>query len=345
MADQKGVKQRSTGAGAPSHLIRNIVVVLIILAILYLAVTWILNAASVTAISGPTTLAATNSTSFFSLYGNEYSLSLLSASNQSAQVELTQLPTFLNPTLYVNLVLNNATSVSPTLQQNANMQIKYTQLNSKTSIQVSIVPIPVGFTQAPTYSKITVAQTSLAPFGSSVPLATTTISSNSTNSTTTAASTTVASSTTTISQAVTGSAEALAVVQKTPYYGLMLNYSRLYTNGTSCTAPLYNSTFIRVYDGQQPSGGSTYENVTTEVPISLVLNITNTSTSDYVATWKTGFKDGSSSAVVVMSVNVQSSQVTSTSIEGIFSGETYSDLQSGFVTADAVGNDCGIYVG
>lgn len=345
MADQRP-KPKGVGARAASHLAERMVEIVVVLIALYFIASWILNAAAVTAISGSTTFPITNSTTLFSLYGNEYALSLLSASNQTAQVELTQLPTFLNPTLYVNLVLNNATSVSPTLQTNANMQLKYTQLNSKSSVQVTVVPIPVGFTQSPSYSKITVAQTSLAPFGSSYGEINTTSSTTNTTTTISSGSTTVASTTTTVSQTESGNAKALAVVEKTSYYPLMLNYSRLYSGGTSCTPPLYNSTFASA-EHSLPSGPSSFYNVSQFVPISLVLNISNTSATNYLATWNTGFLNGTSSAVLVMGVNIQTNQVTRTTIEGLFkdNNENYTSLKTEFIAADSVGNACGIFVG
>lgn len=349
MVDQNPKFKRKAMNRSAGKTITTILEVVIALLVIYFIATWVLNSIAVTNISGSTTFTLTNSTTLFTLAGSEYSASLVSTSSSTstAQITLTRQPTFLNPTYYVTLVLNNATNVNG-VGQHANMQIKLLSLTGA-SAQVQIVPISANLSLSPDSSRITVAQTSLAPFGTqqstTIPTTSSTTSTTTSTSTTSTTSSTTSSTTTTVPSTNTGKTQALALLKTNVYYALMLNYTNAYAGASQCTSSQYNSTYVTHY-GTYPAGQNTYANITAIVPYGMTLNITNTTVINYVGTFITESHtpDITGGPAVAISMNLATSQITGTTIEGIYTSLSLSDLQNGLTAADQIGNACGILV-
>ncbi|MFI5412579.1 MAG: hypothetical protein ACHQX1_01680 [Candidatus Micrarchaeales archaeon] len=349
MVDQNP-KFRKKGMGrSAGKTITTIIEVVAVIVIIYLIASWAMSSLAVTGVTGSTTFTLTNATTLFTLAGSEYSTSLISVStlNSTAQITLTRQPTFLNPTYYVIISLNNATNVNG-VGQHANMQIRLLSITGK-SAQIQIVPISANLSLSPDLSKITVAQTSLSPFGtqaSTIPTSSTTSSTTSTTSTsTTTTSTSSSTTTTTISGTNTGHAQALALLKTNSYYGLMLNYTQIYANSTQCTSVQYTSAYVTHF-GHSPTGPNTFQNVSVLVPYAMVLNITNSTVVNYVATFSTKSYTPAVTGgpAIALTMNLANNQITGTAIEGVYSGLSYSDLKSGLQAAIAIGNICGILV-
>lgn len=336
MADQNPRFRPRPQARRGGNKIVLAVEIIIALIIIYFVATYIIGATSVVAISGPTSLTVTNSTTLFTLSGAEYSTSLISAGSSSAQVSLTKLPVFLNPTFYVTLYNNSATKVNGTGTY-ANMQINLTSL-SKHSIGVTITPVLTSLALSPDSSRITVADTSLTPFGSQASgSGSTTIKFGNQTSSTTAATTTIPST--------NYYNQALNLLHVNLYYGLMENYTAVYANSTACTPSIYNQTFIR-HNGIAPSGPSTYANVSQLVPYLMTLNVTNTTTTAE-AVYSVQTKSSSfTGAVLIIAMNLQTKAITGTTLQGLYQGQNYSTLLAGYRQAINIGGGaCGIWVG
>ncbi len=337
------VDQRMKGRSKTGSVVGKALEVIVALVILYFLATWILNSLAVTNIAGSTILTITNQSTLFQLEGSEYSASFVYTSGNVSQIQLTHLPTFLNPTIYVVLQMNNATKVNG-FGKYANMEIKLIS-STPSSTQVSITPISVNLTLLPDYSRISSAQATLSPFGSqggTQPIITTTTTVP--TSTTTSSST---SSSTTTTTTASGYSKAVTLLQKDIYYGLLLNYSSMYSNTTGCTSSLYSSTYTSKY-GSGPSGLDSYANVSTLVPYALTLNITQNATNSnyYVATYSTQSHQQSLTGgpALIINMNTTGGYIKSSQPTGIWGGLNYTRISCGYNKAKAIGNACGIYV-
>lgn len=337
--------QRGAGSGGPKrkgNLLWLGLAFVIIVVIAYLAIGAVANALSIVGINGPTTIMLTNSTTVFLLNNNEYAMRIVSAApSQYAYVAITKLPVFLNPTLNVYLVLNNATDIN-TEGSVSNLQLTPSKIE-KGQVALALTPIPQGLGVPPSYSRISVGQSALAPIGSTggavtvTTTATTTVSSGSTTSTT-------VTSTTTVSSSSGGLAAAQAVLKLSAYYPLMLNYTTLYQNSANCNSQTYNSSYVAKF-GKAPSGVDTYANLSAIVPYEMNLTITNSSSTAYVATYKTlSHTSAFTGPAAVITIDTSSRSITSTTLEGAYLGLNYSILESGYLTANHAGNACGIYI-
>ncbi len=326
-------------------LLWKIIGVIIVLAIIYFVATWLLGVLSVTSISGPTAFTLTNSSTIFTLSGSEYSASFVSAVPSGVQISMTRLPTFLNPTYYVIVYTGSATKFNGA-GSSANMQINLTS-STKTGAQIMITPLAANLGLAPDSSRITVAHTSLTPYGqqgaqsnatfTTIASTTTILQSGSSSSTT---------ATTTIGSSTNYHAEAQAILQKNVYYALMANYTALYANESLCTPPIYNQTYNNLH-GSYPSGPFSYQNVSQFIPTSLMLNLTNTTssaTATYTATTQISSFSGPA-LIISMTLVPPPGSVTSTTLTGVFQGANYTNLLSGLRQAQTVANHCGAYIG
>ena len=270
MDHQQRVAPRFRPKGYPkrnmSGALENVIEIIIVLIVVYYIATYLINAFSVPAISSDTTFTLSNQTTLFSIDGNQYSATLLTEKpgSSTAQIAITRQPTFLNPTLFVMLYLDNWTKVNAGTQY-SNMQIKLNSINS-THIGVTITPLPTSLNILPDSSRITVEETTLSPFGVQsngyTPITTASSTTTTTASTTTSTSTSTSSttSTTTTISSSSNYNEAAALLHQDIYYGLMLNYTAMYSGESSCNPSLYNSTYYAKY-GSSPSGFDTYQNV------------------------------------------------------------------------------------
>lgn len=327
------------------------IIVIVVAAIAYFLISFVAGALSVVNISGATSMTLTNSTTVFTLNGNEYAMQLVSSSllSSSAHVSLTRLPVFANPTLEIYLVMNNATDVN-TVGSLADLQIALTHVGNS-SITVLLTPIPSGLALQPTSSRITAVQSLLPPVGSpsntttttatTTTAATTTISGSS--STTTAGS---SSTTTTIISTGANYTAAMNLLKTDIYYGLMANYSTTYQNAaTSCNASLYNSTYSIKF-GHLPDAQNSYANISALVPYKLNYTLTNPSDSVWLATYNTYSHTPSLSQgpALVVTMNLTHSQIVSSVTKGVYGGLNYSQLLSSYNASTRFHNACGIYV-
>jgi hypothetical protein len=307
-----------------------VVVVVIVVALLYL----FYPMAGVTNISTPETATITSSPSYFSVGGSVYGISLVSKYQSMAYVYVNRLPVFGNPLLNVTLDEGNMTKLG--IGSNfADLGLTLESV-SNSSIAVRITPLDISLQLAPDSGKVAVIGTLLAPH---------TGGSAATSSVTTTASTTVGSTTTTISQTNSTLETIMAALKKNMYYGLMLNYTVLYANTQNCTRSAYDTAFLKTY-GSVPSGPSTYQNISMEVPYMMYNGITSLNGGNYAMSFSTKTVDPTynNSKALVIKVNVSTSKVTNVTAEGLLKGENYTMLYNGYLSAINIGGACGISV-
>ncbi len=340
MAPPQNPKFRPRTPGPRGNPYFLLIEIIIIVAIAYLVGTWVINYLAVVSVGGPTSLTLTNTTTLFSLNGGEYSGLLVSATSNAAQIAITKQPTFLNPTFYVDVYAGNTTNFNGTGRY-ANMQIELVSANQQ-SAQVTITPITPGLTIPPDTERISVAQTTLTPFG----LPSTTINYNGTNTQTT--TTITQGSTTTIQQSNAQAYynNALVTLHKNPFYALMQNYSDIYAStAANCTPPIYNQSYVSKY-GSSPPAADSFQNISELVPYALSMSFTNTTPYNYSAVYVTqsNYPQVSSGTVLVLNISGEANSLTSTQIEGFFQGLNYTRLLCGYNIAHNFGNSCGMYV-
>ena len=316
---------------------------IILIIIAYFVISFIVGIFSVVNITGATTLTVTNSTTVFTINGNEYAMYLSSSSvaGASARVAIARLPVFMNPALEVSMIENNATDVN-TMGAFADVQLLLTHIGNN-SITVTITPIPIGLALAPSSSKIIVIQSSLPPIGASSQVNATT---STTSATTTSTTGTTTQGTTTIG--TSGNYSAAQNLLKTDvYYGLMANYTKVYENaGNNCNISTYNSTYTSKY-GHLPNATNSFSNITKIVPYDMNYTLKNTSFSVWVATYNTYSHSPSLTGGpgLVVTMNLTRRQiVSSVTTGGVFGGLNYSKLYGSYVNITKIRNDCGVYV-
>lgn len=295
--------------------------------------------------SSPKTVNITQQGALYSINSNQYYISLghVSLSNAKAYIYISKLPIFINPQLNISLTLNNITKLNVgTNYSNIGIQLQSLSANS---ITVQISPIVTSLQIVPDSSKISIQWTSLTNStgatkntgASNTAKTTTTISTGTTASTSSASTTTVVPTNTT-------AANIAAALKKDNFYGLMLNYSILYSNESSCTQNQYNSAYASRF-GSLPSGQNTYTNVSAITPYNLSSTQNSTSGGDYNIFFRAKTITFGDLLALTIKVNVSTSTVINNTISqtGPFAGTstTYLSLSSAYATAKSEGA-CGI---
>jgi hypothetical protein len=323
-----------------SNLTVRLVEVVIALIIIYAIASWAIGATSVTYINSPANVTFTNATSLFMISGNEYAVSVISSTSSSAQIYVTKVPAFQNPTFAVTMYLDNTTNFNGTAGRYANMQLKLLSTGSKSAV-VEVTPIPGTIVLNPTASRITVVGSTLTPVAVGGEVSVTTVPTTSVPSATTSVSTTA---TTTIGGQAGSLLKAQSILASSEYFSLMNNYTILYKETVNCTPGVYNLTF-EAHNHFAPSGPSAYSNVSLVTPYSVVLNVTNSSNNNvYLATYKTLSRSTlTTGTALVVKINVTVGQIANVTYAGAFYGQNYADLASSYTSAKELGA-CGVLI-
>lgn len=288
----------------------------------------------VTRISVPETVTLTASPSLFSVGANVYEISLASKGSQSvAYAYVNRLPAFVNQLFNVTLYEGNMTKLGVG-SAFANLGLTLESVGNS-SITVRITPLDADLMLAPDVGRTSVVSTLLVARtgGSTAASGTTTVS------------TTVASSTTTAIQGNSTHIEIMTALNKNKYYALMLNYSRLYANTSSCTQSLYNAAFLKA-NGNLPDGPNSYQNISVYVPYMMYNSTAALGNGNYSVSFTTKAVDPlyNNSQALAIRVSAPSANVLGVTLGGIFKGENYSVLSSGYNKALSIGGACGIVV-
>jgi hypothetical protein len=321
-----------------------IAVVVVVAALLYV---W-LSAGSVVSVSAATTMSITRSPSAFSIGGETYSIALarIAPGNSVAQVYLNKDPTFMNPLLNVTLYTGQETKVNAG-SSFANIALQITSIGNN-AVTLTVTPISTSLQIAPDSADIAAVNTGLEGLQQKVTTTTTIVTGNSPATTTVPGITTTTvpgTSTTTVASSNTTKEMVLAELQKSAYYPLMLNYSKLYANTVNCNLAEYDITYLHV-NGVVPSGLSTFENVSRFVPYALYSNITSAGSGVYSVTYRTRTTDPNFNGVAALIIDINPGQqmLVSSALGGVFQGMNYNSLKSAYMTAENIGNACGVYV-
>jgi hypothetical protein len=317
-------------------------IMLLAVIIIAIAVYAALSGGVVTKISGPASLVLTSSPRYFSLSSGTYSVSLASASRNLsvAYVYLNRLPIFMNPLLNVTLHAGNITRVNEgsgfaniglTLESigRGNVTVRITQLDPALQLTPDAAMIRVVGTML-------LAQPSKGSASNGITPESTTLS------------TTVAT-TTTIGNVNTTHAQIMAALGKNEFYALMLNYSTLYTNTKNCTQAVYNTAYKSYYKyAPSVANASTFYNVSAYVPYDLYTNTTSLGSGDYLVVYSTKTVDPTYNNAQALTIKVSAPTETVLNVTlaptGIFGGEDYSILLTGYSKAKGIAGACGIEV-
>jgi len=91
---------------------------------------------------------------------------------------------------------------------------------------------------------------------------------------------------------------------------------------------------------------STFENVSRFVPYALYSNITSAGSGVYSVTYRTRTTDPNFNGVAALIIDINPGQqmLVSSALGGVFQGMNYNSLKSAYMTAENIGNACGVYV-
>ncbi|MCL4373444.1 MAG: hypothetical protein M1360_00170 [Candidatus Marsarchaeota archaeon] len=314
---------------------------IIVILIVAIAASIYLNAVSVKAIAVSAPLNATigSAPSIFSIKGNEYAMYVSGAQGGNvAYVNIAQFPTMVKPMLYVKLTLHNTTKINAGSNYTT-IEIRLNSISNK-SIGVTIIPISASLLIAPDSASIKTVYVGLGGPAGSISIHT-----NYTSTTIASSTTTATTSTTSISAQVNQTqVEIQNLLNKDKFYPLVMNFSKLYSNTSSCTLQSYDTAYVGYY-GSTPSGTYTYQNVSQFTPYNMLestigqhgLYITN-----FVALTRSSFYNNTSALKITM--NVTSGIITNTTLGGVYAGLSYATLQNLYKEAVVIGGPCGIYV-
>lgn len=362
MADQMRRAGAGTGARPAKHRAdavvwsARIIAFLIFAFLAYSIISWAAGTLSVIGVSSPTTVTLrSGSSALLSINGTEYAAYLVSGSTAtgSAVVSITKLPAFVNPNLYITLSGANSSTNIETQGKYANLQLKLVQVNA-TVAQVLFTPIPQSLGIAPSYGSVTYVSAliggNVTAGSTTTPTTTTTTTTvstttSTTSSTTSSTSSSTSSSTTTVSGNGAGQLAAQALLKKDVYYALMVNYTKLYDNTSSCTVSMYNADYLKKH-GTSPSGPNDYANASAVVPYSMTLNITSQSSTQYTAKYITASHTAVTTGVALAVImDISSNVILSNTFSGALQGSTLATLSSGYNDSVSIGNACGVLIG
>ncbi|MGC8648622.1 MAG: hypothetical protein ACP5UN_00130 [Candidatus Micrarchaeia archaeon] len=340
-----------------------IIIFLLFVLIIYSIINMFLNYSGIEEISQPTMLILFNSPKLISLYGNEYSIQFLAYSNYSSEAtfSITKFPIFVNPTMIVEVPLNNFTDVNLNSSY-ADLRIMLKNIGSN-GAEVELIPIQLSLMETPTAERISFINNTLnmamrpssgagnssssrsttssnTPNSNTIP--SNTIASN-TPSSTPSGTQSPSSSTSTTEANTIALNKAKSILSTSAYYPIMLNYTILYADEVNCSASKYNSTYFNLY-GVQATGSDSYANISSLVPYKLTLNITNSTPQLYTAIYKTYSKDPDTTGnAIIITMNLSTNSIVNTTLKGAYLDMNSISLETGYLKANRIGA-CGIFI-
>ena len=314
-----------------------VISIIVIAAVLYYIFFLYVNQ---TVVNAPATANLTQAGTVFSVNSQQYVISLASTSMHSgkAYIHISRLPIFLNPLLNVTLTLNNITKINAgTVYTNMGVQLLSLGQNS---ITVKVTPLYTSLKINPDSQDIstitgTLYNSGQQPTGPATSVTTTVAG----TSTTTTMTTSTVKTTNATAQSIN------TTLRQNDLYGLLLNFSVLYTNVSKCTPSLYNSTYTRVHS-TVPLGQHAYKNESPYVPYNLSYSIESAGNGNFNAVFKTKTANSLFNNIIAatITVNPQSETTTNETLSGAFEGLTYTELLNNYNTAISVGGACGVEV-
>ncbi|MEM0149951.1 MAG: hypothetical protein QXW10_03590 [Candidatus Micrarchaeaceae archaeon] len=274
----------------------------------------------------------------FSFDGAYYLAYVHSVSGKgSAVIYLERQPILLNPILEINVSDTAITFVSPTLGSIASMEIKLlSATNSSATISISYVSPSLSIPTSS--SEIRVVQ------HASIPAPTSNSSSNKPSNASTNTTSLPSTTTTTISSVNTTNETIMRIADSYGLFSTLQDYISAYSNLTKCTPALYNATYLS-YLGSYPSGPSTYYNSSSISPHSMAYSIKGVNSTTYSLVFDTvsDFPATTGTAAIIY-INPSLGKVTGYTLEGAYSGQTASSMQSNYINYTKVGGYCSILV-
>ena len=297
-----------------------------------------------TVVMAPATVNLTTSGTVFSINSEQYLISLSSTvpSSGKAYIHISKLPIFINPLYNVTLMLGNITKINAGTNY-SNMGVQLLSMSADI-ITVKVSPLYTSLQIAPDYQDIKSVQGTLYNSGQVHSGGTATAATTTVNGTTVS---TTAGSTTTATSVNNTALEISDALYRDALYTLLLNFSKLYENTTSCTSQLYNTTYIRVY-GHAPSAAVSYSNVTPYVPYNLSSTTESAGSGNFNVVFKTKTVSSlyNNAVAVTIKVNASNEEPINDTFapSGVFGGLNFTKLSSNYVRAVSAVGACGVEV-
>lgn len=248
--------------------------------------------------------------------GKQFSIYLNYSTPSLVNLYFSDIPIFQGQTTTLKINKGQTANISLSGSQYADVEIKLISSNN-TGAVLSVVQIPADI-------KISTG-----------------VSGSATTAATTATTTTGSTSTSTTQPTTTVNTGALAIsaFNKTSVGTLMSNYAALYQATQSCTPSLYNSTFISTQHSA-PSGQNTYYNTSKVTPYEITSSAVEISSGTYNITYTTVSKTLGAKAVLNAQFTYPSNVTVKYAFTGLFSGLTYSQVESNYNSQSSIGNAC-----
>ena len=349
------IKQQSGHKNLYRTATTILLAVIVIAIIAYIALTW----HGIPTISSNQTISlAVGKSSYFSLNGKSpyFSIFLKNSTKSYATIYVSQIPVLTSPVSEFIVYNGEQINLSTSLSSTANLGVILLSSTNSTS-KIELIPIPSLYkiktspsivinNPASFYSNITDTATLPAP----PPTTTTSASSQPSSSKPSSSSTTTTASSGNGQQSKPAPAapspiqNISTILNYTSIGSLMKNYTILYAESTSCTAPEYN-TSLTEYVHQSPTGPLDFKNASQATPTGLVLNASMISKTNYFVTYSPIVAIKTLQGVAVsFNLDPSTAAITNLKFSGIFSGQNSTSLQKTYNFQNSVTGQCKAYM-
>ena len=330
--------------------------VIVIAIIAYIALTW---HGIPTLSSNQTISLAVGKSSYFRLNGNSpyFSIFLKNSTKSYATIYVSQVPVLTSPVSEFIAYNGEQVNFSTSLSSTANLGIILLSATNSIS-KIELIPIPSLY-KIKTSPSIVIS--SPASFYSNI----TGIASLPTPPTTTTPSSTQQNSSKPASPPASTSATASSgngqqskptppasspiqnistILNYTNIGSLMKNYTILYAESKSCTAPEYNTSLLE-YLHQSPTGPLDFQNASQATPTGLILNASIISKNNYLVTYSPEVAMKNLQGVAVsFNLDPATAAITNQKFTGIFEGQNLTSLQKTYTFQNSLTGQCKAYM-
>jgi hypothetical protein len=302
--------------------IRNLALLVVAIIIVAFAVYEIaFSSGGSIAVNGPTTITFTKTPTNINVGGTHYEVSFASSSAGVAYLDIYTVPV-LEGSVYNVTLISNSTTHANIGTASANIGIMPNRITD-TSVNVTIFPIAQYAGTSPDAGKIRIIPQSellgIKVTAATTIAATTTLSVSGTTAATTAATTTIVTVNATLQKIN-------SMLNTNPDYNLMLNYSKLYSSESGCTATAYGNDYFEKYSSV-PRGPVDYANATQNAPHALTHQGVMTGTNTYTITFRS-----------IVNIPAFDNKTAAT----ITLNQTYSSLQADYQSSLGYGSCAGL---
>ena len=330
--EHKEARNASAHVNVHSHVHAEAFMILLIVLIVVLAALIIYSSISSAQVKSISSLQLSFKPDTTFSFGGAYYLAYVhSVSGKgSAAIYLERQPILLNPILEINISDAAATFVSPTLSSAASMEMRLlSATNSSATISISYVSPALSIPTSSNQIRVVQVQNAKPTNASIKSINTTSIPST---------------TTTTISSVNITEEKIMAIAANYSLFKTLQNYTTTYSNLNKCTPAIYNSTYLS-HTGSYPYGATSYYNASSITPHYMTYSINYVNSSAYKMVFNTVSNSSvTTGTAAIIYINPSLNQATGYKLEGAYSGQTASGMQSNYVNYTKIGGYCSILV-